>query len=56
LLSFKKAGLDKPAMELLLFALRKELPTREDTILDLLDFVTGFCRQDLAIFQVDASE
>lgn len=50
LVFFKGKGIDKQAMEFVLENLRSNVPEKEDIILDLLDFVTGYCRPELAIF------
>ena len=50
---FKKRGMSRETMIEVLEALRVEVKSEsEDTILELLDFVVGFCNSKLSIFKI----
>lgn len=51
LADFRKRGMSKEMMIEALEELRVEVqPENEDTILEMLDFVTGFCNANLSVF------
>ncbi|MCM1236255.1 MAG: hypothetical protein NC489_39750 [Ruminococcus flavefaciens] len=51
LIKFKNNGMDKDSILKSLEELRRKSTSEtEDTLLDLMDFVVGFCNPDLSIF------
>lgn len=51
LVDFKNRGMDKECMYSTLEEMRAECDEKtEDIILELMDFVTGFCRTELRIY------
>ncbi len=51
LLKFKIAGMDRSSMVLNLETLRKSSdPQTEDILLELMDFVTGYCSPERSVF------
>ncbi|MBE6753849.1 MAG: hypothetical protein E7559_05815 [Ruminococcaceae bacterium] len=51
LVDFKNRGMDKECMYSTLAEMRAECDEKtEDIILELMDFVTGFCRAELRIY------
>ena len=52
LIKFKEKGIDKDTMLINLEGLRYkcDLESEEDVVLELMDFVAGFCRPDLDVF------
>ncbi|MDE6984057.1 MAG: hypothetical protein K2O99_05895, partial [Lachnospiraceae bacterium] len=52
LVRFQESGMRKEEMREVLEGLRSEWDsTTEDILLELMDFVDGFCRPDLAVFE-----